>query len=459
MWVGVLVLYAVGPIHYNEAPQLTTWFFVLASVSAFAIGGLLATSRGRVGRVVSAGFAEAVTRRRIDRVVLIAAILGLFGAACIALDKLLLSGLDFSQGIAAIRFERVEATEAGTAASLRRSPLLYLGYLTFAFSVVAFLLYMLRGEELRRRTIWLAFLSLVGIFAYSYLYGGRTPLGLAVGMGFGAIGVRLLSRQAPLPRGLTGRFLFAGFLVLTAVYSEAVLADRLMTSGAVDYASLETRLETNNDAKIAPIPGFGTGKAEATSSAGSSEQTPGVSASSSELFLMRVVVNLHYFTHEVPTLDRALAHNGSLGPYYGAYQFNLIPALVTRIVPGWNLDRFMIPELQAANVYGYWPTAWGGMYLDFGVVGALIATFVCGWLAGVVYSRALRGNDDRARLLMCYVVAGIIATPLLPIFAISISLPILLSLVVTALFLGPGRDRAVTRVAATVPTRERIQVG
>ena len=111
----MLVLYAVGPIHYNEAPQLTTWFFVLASVSAFAIGGLLATSRGRVGRVVSAGFAEAVTRRRIDRVVLIAAILGLFGAACIALDKLLLSGLDFSQGIAAIRFERVEATEAGTA--------------------------------------------------------------------------------------------------------------------------------------------------------------------------------------------------------------------------------------------------------------------------------------------------------------------------------------------------------
>jgi oligosaccharide repeat unit polymerase len=112
------------------------------------------------------------------------------------------------------------------------------------------------------------------------------------------------------------------------------------------------------------------------------------------------------------------------------------------LFPGWNVDVLMVPQLKSANVYGWYSTAWGGMYLDFGVIGALVGILVCGWLAGRVYRRALINGDPGARLLMCYVVAGVIATPLLSIFTISISLLILMSLLVTAWILRPVKSSA-----------------
>ena len=80
---------------------------------------------------------------------------------------------------------------------------------------------------------------------------------------------------------------------------------------------------------------------------------------------------------------------------------------------------------------GWFSTAWGGMYLDFGLFGALVAVAICGWLAAMVYRAALSTADDGARMLMCYVIAGIIASPILSIFTISISLPILVSMIIT----------------------------
>jgi len=155
---------------------------------------------------------------------------------------------------------------------------------------------------------------------------------------------------------------------------------------------------------------------------------------------MQVIINSYYATHEIPMLDRTLAYTGQLGPYYGAYQFYLLAAFAQRVTPWWSVDAVMLPQLKAANVYGWFSTAWGGMYLDFGAGGALVAVLICGWLAGIVYRRALIDGDDGARLLMCYVVAGIIATPVLSIFTISISLPILVSLLVASFVISraPG---------------------
>jgi oligosaccharide repeat unit polymerase len=148
--------------------------------------------------------------------------------------------------------------------------------------------------------------------------------------------------------------------------------------------------------------------------------------------MMHVVVNSYYVTHEVPMLDRTLNATARVGPYYGAYEFYLVAAFVERVAPGLNIDAVMVPELKAADVYGWFSTAWGGMYLDFGLVGALICAALCGWFAGATYRRALSGSDDGARLLMCYAFAGILASPILSIFTISISLPILASLLLTS---------------------------
>jgi len=152
---------------------------------------------------------------------------------------------------------------------------------------------------------------------------------------------------------------------------------------------------------------------------------------------MHAVFNSYYLSHELPMLDRTLSYQGALGPYYGSYQFYLAAALLERVYPSMNVDTTMVAQLRAANVYGWFSTAWGGMYLDFGWAGAVVGALMCGWLTGQVYRRALTLRGDGAQLLMCYAVAGILATPILSIFTISVSLLVLFSLVVTAFALNP----------------------
>jgi oligosaccharide repeat unit polymerase len=213
------------------------------------------------------------------------------------------------------------------------------------------------------------------------------------------------------------------------------VSERFVATGAGDYSALESRFETTYDATIAPIAPIAYTAKIPVESSSPADGSPSLS----ERMALHTVLYTYYVSHELPILDRTVAYDGPLGPYYGAYQFYLAAAFVERVVPAWNIDAVMIPQLKAANVYGWFSTAWGGMYLDFGLVGALIAVLICGWLAGHVYRSALSARTDGGRLLMCYVLAGIIATPILSIFTISISLPILVSLVITAYALRPAR--------------------
>jgi hypothetical protein len=149
-------------------------------------------------------------------------------------------------------------------------------------------------------------------------------------------------------------------------------------------------------------------------------------------------------------LDRTLAYRGELGPYYGGYQLYLLTALLSRLFPAWGLDRLMLDQLIGAEVYGFFSMAWGGMFLDFGIAGALLAIFICGAAAQYFFDRAVINRDPPAQLISSYVLAGIIATPILSMFTISISLPILFSIVVASWFLKearPGQHRVSGRKA------------
>jgi hypothetical protein len=426
VWVLAIALFAFGPIHYKDPPQLSAWLFVVACLVVFCIGAWLGLAG--FGRALERTAQAGSDAHRVELIVRATAIVGLLGAGFIAVDKVLLSGLDFSQGVTAVRFLREEAVAAGTAVALPRSPLLYLGYLTFSFSVASYLLYLLKGEGLRLSTAWLAFASLASPFAYSYLYGGRSPLFLVLGMACGAIAVRRLSHQTALPRGKTAPLLFVAFVALIFVYSSWILSERFAATGANDYSTLQARFETSYDATIS-----------STLCGPLSDPSAANTRAACEQALMHATLNTYYFSHELPMLDRTLAAQPPIGPYYGAYQFYLASAFVERVLPSISADAIMIPQLKAANVYGWFSSAWGGMYLDFGVVGALLGVLLCGWLSGRVYRSALVDGTPGGRLLMCYVVAGILATPILSIFTISISLPILVSLAITAALLDPPR--------------------
>jgi hypothetical protein len=420
VWTVAIAFFAFGPVRYAEVPRPMTWAFVAVCITAFCVGAWL--SRPRRNSVATVTL---IVPARREVVVRATAILGLLGAGCIAFDKLVLSGLDYSEGVTAVRSARELAVLAGNATALPRSPLLYVGYVTFSFSIASYLLFLLKGETFRRSTAILAVLGLASPFAYTFVYGGRSPLFLVIAMAIAAAGVRVIGGSWPFPNKL-GAVSLIGLIAVTLIYSSWIASERF-ASTSTDYATLQARFAETYGASIGPLPLSAPGPAASIPVPASGSQP-----SIGEQAVMHYVIDSYYVTHEIPMLDRTLNADTRMGPYLGAYQFYLIAAFVERVVPGVSIDAIMIPELRAANVYGWFSTAWGGMYLDFGIVGAILGVLICGWLAGHAYRRAMTASDDGARLLMCYASAGILASPILSIFTISISLPILVALATTA---------------------------
>ncbi len=81
-------------------------------------------------------------------------------------------------------------------------------------------------------------------------------------------------------------------------------------------------------------------------------------------------------------------YEGPLG--YGIYGIDLAAALVRRIDGGFVTDRFM--PLLDLNVYGFLPSAFGSLFVDFWYFSFIIVYF-WGWFTGFVY-RKIRSEPD-----------------------------------------------------------------
>jgi hypothetical protein len=97
----------------------------------------------------------------------------------------------------------------------------------------------------------------------------------------------------------------------------------------------------------------------------------------------------------------------------GVYGIDLVSALARRISPEQTAKNFNY--LLDMGTYGFFPSAFGSLYVDFSYGGILIV-FLWGAFAGMVYGRFRQGVDPRWRLIMPFVIFGIfislINTPL-----------------------------------------------
>ncbi len=355
---------------------------------------------------------------RIEFVARRSAWLGLIGISCLAIDKILLSGIDYSQSITALRLEQDSQVLLAGTVDVRRSLLLYIGYLTFGFSIPAYLLCFLHGDLLRRSTRWLCHAALAAPIGFALLSGGRSPIVLIVTIVVGAAVIRRLHNDPATPYRVVGRVFIVVFFGLFLTYYNYIFVERRLYSGVTAYSEFLQRFDLAYGATPSPVLG---------AIIDSGWVSPDV--------IMSIAHTSLYFTHELPILDRTLTYDRSLGPYFGQYQFYLISVLLERTVPSLSFAELIRVEAQGLDVYGWFSTAWGCMYLDFGFWGALVATFICGAICGRVYRAGLRTGDVASELVMCYVVAGILVSPTISVFTISISLPILGSLLVAVAML------------------------
>jgi oligosaccharide repeat unit polymerase len=90
---------------------------------------------------------------------------------------------------------------------------------------------------------------------------------------------------------------------------------------------------------------------------------------------------------------------------FGVYGIDLATAVMRRVDGPWVADRFL--RLLDINTYGFLPSAFGSIYVDFAVIGFLFIG-VWGYLAGLVYRRVKEGNDPRWLIFVPYLTIGII---------------------------------------------------
>ena len=90
---------------------------------------------------------------------------------------------------------------------------------------------------------------------------------------------------------------------------------------------------------------------------------------------------------------------------FGVYGVDLLSAVARRLDPDWTSGAF--GSLLNMNVYGFYPSALGSLYIDFKLFG-LFFCFLWGWFCGLVFLRYKYPRDYRWHLIAPFMIFGII---------------------------------------------------
>lgn len=90
---------------------------------------------------------------------------------------------------------------------------------------------------------------------------------------------------------------------------------------------------------------------------------------------------------------------------WSAYGVDISSAVVRRLNGDFLANGFA--QLLNVNTYGFLPSAFGSLYVDFKFL-ALPICFIWGWLSGFVYRKVRQAQDPRWRLIAPFVIIGIL---------------------------------------------------
>jgi hypothetical protein len=221
LWGMVLACVAIGPIDYPMQPTPAVLALVAAGISLFV-----------AAYFAGAGCFRAWFKRRenlaipststLNNVVVTTSLFGVAGIGLMTLDRLVLSGVGNSGYTELLRC----APGLVDFIEVKRTPLLYVGYLTFSFGFASLAMFLLKGEEIKGWVAILAQLSILSPAGYAILYSGRMPILFVIVLIVSAMLVRIAQGRRPLPNGHHLFLKMAAVLLLFVVYSSGMWASR-----------------------------------------------------------------------------------------------------------------------------------------------------------------------------------------------------------------------------------------
>jgi hypothetical protein len=505
VWSVLLIVVAIGPIDYSNQPSAAVLAIVVIGISLFVLGeqaGALSFRTWLGGHATL----RAPPADRLSLVVGMSSCAGIVGIGLIALDRVVLSGAGGGNAeLLRCAPDLIDIIE------IKRTPLLYLGYLLFSFGFASLVLFLLKGEQIRGWTAVLAQLSILSPIGYALLYAGRMPILFLIGLTVAAVLVRLAQGQRALPEG---HYLSVKMIVLVlmfAVYSSTIWSSRqnfcFQMNGVVKEllqrmkdreaelakaheqaattptklspppishatpvnrpAAIEDASEKKLPAQSLPEVKQGKLSSDAISAAdlgkmiveGQERPRDGrpeniatllaimdqawhvqprgyvISAMTSGYLppgtAVAVLSTYFYFSHGVRILDTTWRERDRFSPHWGVYEIGVLSPILRVFLPENRELASLKTELQSAGLHGFFPTVWPAAYIDFGAVGAVIYILVWGFMGGWSLAGSRRSGLVTPLLLLVFVLASILLSPVEGPLGIANSALVLLSMLVT----------------------------
>jgi hypothetical protein len=425
-WLVTIGVFLGLPLQYERSPRWSTVLFLLACFGGFVYGNIVV----RVARAVDPVPRRPATRSfPIDGPLRIFALLGILGAVLVGVDKIVLGGLDLTQGLGVLRLVLQTEEEMFK----QRSAALWLGTALYSFSNIALVLYILEGERVRRGTEVLALVSSLSPTFVILLYGGRSSAILLALSFVGACLVRLAIGRRLVPTTAIVRvffLLYCGAILIGSLYIFTARAETARDDRIPEAEALFAWIERSNITISEDLSTF-------------LNNSGAIGAVAANALLAAV-----YATHGLGELDYLLHENADAGPFWGLYQGWLINKALSVA-----FDVPSITETFAAVIHhiGLFFTAWGAMLLDFGPWGSPFAFVVLGMVAGWLYLRGVVDGSLMARMGLAFVYVYILISPMDSALSMGNGFLMLTDLGVAAIGLALWSRAHETPVSSTTP--------
>jgi hypothetical protein len=411
-WFLYLVVIAIGPVHYHRSTSWLTYLLLIACVGGFVLGSRLAQNVcGSIRGRIYVPQLNATTRPGFNRAVSLFALLGLFGTACIAMDKVWINGLNVFQNLGALRLE----LNVDSGMPSQGTILMWIGMAVYSFSNVALILFFLEGEMCDHATARLAAMASFCPGVVILLYGGRSSAIFVILLMLTSGLVRVHCGRPFVPKTHFMRPMLLAHLSLVLLGSLHIFSSRAIAFGYSDSGDMLQEFSSHLNATISPT----------------FQQLIASRSAIGEL-CANILMGVFYFTQGFPELDYLLIENSDAGPFYGSYQGWFLYRVVVELL---GLPNELVEMEDQIHHSGLLFSAWGGMLLDFGPWGAPIASGLLGGIVGFMYDRGIRLRSVACRVFVAYFYMYIVLTPIHSAFAVGNSTQVLLCIIAASFVL------------------------
>lgn len=397
-WMFLYACYLIAPINQTPSPSFTGVVFVVSQIFIFCIGAVLATG-GLGERLPVKPFPLKIcaSSLNVSKQINIFSLIGIIGALLSLFDKILrLDSVNLHE-IAVLRSERAHNLLNATPASI--SVLSAIGFLTYPAGFLALVLTLVFYESLSRAPRFLSVFYFVSIIFLNLASGGRSMIFVAIlflGIASYIRGCRGLNA---IPKSHQVRIFLLLVLVGFISYSTLIWQIRSESSNLSVSAFL-------NHAEVK----WGVTPTENLTSLALLLQQPSLTQS--------VLSSIFYFTQSISIIENILGMS-EVPLMLGTYHIDLFAAAVRVFCDNQDGLAQGYAALLKNNVYGFFSSAWGALYIDFGFFGSYIATFFWGLFAGLAHRHARRNIYSDGFILYVFWMYSILISFVSPPFGFS----------------------------------------